>query len=183
MSRKNCWTTDQIQYTKRPAVCSEIQNHCSAWAVQYTGRMKLYLDNSFLNRPFDDPLIGINKDEGSVLFNVIRHAQEKKIKLVRSAMIDFENMANEIAARKSFVESVMNLAVIHQNISDSIVSRAQTIVEEYHLQPLDAVHIASAEAARVDFFITCDYTVLKRYRGTLRIITPLHFKQHYANNH
>jgi len=32
--------------------------------------MKLYLDNSFLNRPFDDPLVGMNKDEGSVLFNL-----------------------------------------------------------------------------------------------------------------
>jgi hypothetical protein len=46
-----------------------------------------------------------------------------------------------------------------------------------------AVHLASAEAAQVDFFITCDYTVSKRYRGTLHIITPLQFQQHYENHH
>jgi len=51
------------------------------------------------------------------------------------------------------------------------------------LQPLDAVHLASAEAAQVDFFITCDYTVSKRYRGMLHIITPLQFQQHYENHH
>jgi predicted nucleic acid-binding protein len=145
--------------------------------------MKLYLDNSFLNRPFDDPLVGMNNNEGSVLFDIIRLAKEGKLQLVRSAMIGFENAVNEIAARKSFVESVMHLAATYQNLNDSIVRSAQTIVQQYHLQPLDAVHIASAEAAQVDFFITCDYTVLKRYQGTLHIITPLQFWQHYENNH
>ena len=77
----------------------------------------------------------------------------------------------------------MNLADTYQNFSDSIVQRAQAIVQEYQLQPLDAVHLASAEAAQVDFFITCDYTVLKRYRGTLHIITPLQFQQYYENYH
>jgi predicted nucleic acid-binding protein len=145
--------------------------------------VKLYLDNSFLNRPFDDPLAGMNTKEGSVLFDIIQLAKEGKVQLVRSAMVEVENAANEIAARKSFVASVMNLSAIYQNLNDSIVHRAQTIVQEYRLQPLDAVHIASAEAAQVDFFITCDYTVLKRYRGTLHIITPLQFQQRYENNH
>jgi predicted nucleic acid-binding protein len=145
--------------------------------------VKLYLDNSFLNRPFDDPQVGMNKDEGSVLFAIIRLAKEGRIQLVRSAMNEVENTANEIVARKSFVESVMHLAAVYQNLSGSIVLRAQTIVHEYRLQPLDAAHLASAEAAQVDFFITCDYTVLKRYRGTLQIVTPLQFQQHYENNH
>jgi hypothetical protein len=43
--------------------------------------------------------------------------------------------------------------------------------------------MASAEVAQVDFFITCDYTVLKRYQGTLHIVTPLQFQHHYENNH
>ena len=145
--------------------------------------MKLYLDNSFLNRPFDDPLAGMNRNEGEVLFEIIRLSKEGKIQLVHSAIIEVENAANEITARKSFVDSVMNLADTYQNLSDSIVQRAETIVQEYQLQPLDAVHLASAEAAQVDFFITCDYTVLKHYRGTLPIVTPLQFQQHYENHH
>jgi predicted nucleic acid-binding protein len=145
--------------------------------------MKLYLDNSFLNRPFDDPLAGMNGKEGAVLFDIIRLAREGTVELVGSAMIEVENAANEIAARKSFVDSVMNLAAAYQHLTDNIVSRAQTIVQEDRLQPLDAVHLASAEAAQVDFFITCDYTVLKRYQGTLRIVAPLEFQQHYENHH
>jgi predicted nucleic acid-binding protein len=145
--------------------------------------MKLYLDSSFLNRPFDDPLAGMNRKEGEVLFDIIRLSREGKIQLVHSAMIDVENAANEITARKSFLDSVMHLADTYQNLSDSIVQHAQTIVQEYQLQPLDAVHLASAEATQVDFFITCDYTVLKHYRGTLHIVTPLQFQQHYENHH
>ncbi len=145
--------------------------------------MKLYLDNSFLNRPFDDPLAGMNTKEGSVLFDIIRLAKEGRVQLVSSAMNEVENAANEITARKSFAASVMHLATTYQNLSDSIVRRAQTIVQEYRLQPLDAVHLASAEAAQVDFFITCDYTMLKRYQGTLHIVSPLQFKQQYENNH
>jgi predicted nucleic acid-binding protein len=145
--------------------------------------MKLYLDNSFLNRPFDDPLAGMNRKEGEVLFDIIRLAKEDKVQLIRSAMIEVENAANEITARKSFVHSAMNLTDTYQNLSDGIVQRAQTIVQEYQLQPLDAVHLASAEAAQVDFFITCDYTMLKHYRGTLRILTPLQFQRHYENHH
>jgi len=145
--------------------------------------MKLYLDNSFLNRPFDDPLVGMNSKESAVLFDIIRLAKEGRVQLVRSAIIEVENAANEIAARKSFVDSVMNLAAAYQHLTDSLVHRAETIVQENRLQPLDAVHLASAEAAQVDFFITCDYTVLKRYQGTLRIIAPLEFQQHYENHH
>jgi len=145
--------------------------------------MKLYFDNSFLNRPFDDPLAGMNSKESAVLFGIIRFAKEGKVELVHSAMIELENTANDIAARKSFVASVMHLAALYQNLTDDIVRRAQAIVQAYRLQAIDAVHIASAEAAQVDYFITCDYTVLKRYKGTLRIVTPLAFQKHYENHH
>jgi predicted nucleic acid-binding protein len=145
--------------------------------------MKIYLDNSFLNRPFDDPLAGMNSKEGAVLYDIIRLTREGKVQLVNSTIVEVENAANEIAARKTFVASVMRLSASYQNLNDSIVDRAEKIVREYQLQPLDAVHLASAEATQVDFFITCDYTVSKRYRGTLHIITPLQFQQHYENHH
>jgi predicted nucleic acid-binding protein len=129
------------------------------------------------------PLAGMNTKEGAVLFDTMRFAKEGQVELGHSAMIELENAANEIAARKSFVESVMHVAAAFQNLSGDIVQRAQAIVQSYGLQALDAVHIASAEAAQVDFFITFDYTVLKRYGGTLRIITPLMFEQEYENHH
>jgi predicted nucleic acid-binding protein len=144
--------------------------------------MKLYLDNSFLNRPFDDPRAGMNSQEGAVLYEIIRLTKEGKVQLVNSTIVEVENAANEIAARKTFVASVMYLSASYQSLNDSIVDRVEKLVREYHLQPLDAVHLASAEAAQVDFFITCDYTVSKRYRGMLHIITPLQFQQHYENH-
>ena len=109
--------------------------------------MKLYLDNSFLNRPFDDPLAGMNTKEGAVLFDIIRFAKEGKVELVHSAMIELENTANDIAARKSFVASVTHLAAAFQNLSDDIVRRAQELATQ-RLEQLDQASYGPPDTSR-----------------------------------
>lgn len=46
---------------------------------------------------------------------------------------------------------------------------------------IDALHLAAAEAADVDFFITCDYNIIKKYKGNLKVIRPLDFLKLYEN--
>ena len=152
----------------------------------YSGEVKLYLDNSFLNRFFDDPLISLNKVEGEVLLWVIDLIQHEKAMLVHSPIIENENSTNPFPDRKSFVAGVMRLATVYQDIDDGIEARAATLVEEMHVQPVDAAHLAAAEAAQVDYFITCDYAVIKRYQGGIKVVSPLSFiydYQHDDKNH
>ena len=145
--------------------------------------MKIYLDNSFLNRPFDDPSIEANKLEGDILFSLVRLAEKGTVQVAHSSIIAYENSVNPISERKIFVEEVMTKSTVYQNIDSDILERAAAISHDFSIKPLDSLHIATAEAAHVDFFITCDYTLPKRYKGSLRVITPIDFLKYYENNH
>lgn len=56
--------------------------------------MIIYLDNSFLNRPFDDPEIGTNKLEAEILSLIVKLASKNKVNIVNSSVIEYENSLN-----------------------------------------------------------------------------------------
>ncbi|MCH8295623.1 PIN domain-containing protein [Candidatus Poribacteria bacterium] len=145
--------------------------------------MKLYLDNSFLNRPFDDPSIANNKLEAGALFVVIDWVKQGKAQLVNSAVIEYENSLNPFSDRKEFVDFVVKLAVQYQKFSPRITEKAHTIANQFRLEPMDALHIASAETAKVDFFVTSDYALFRKYKGEVNVITPLSALQKYDDSH
>lgn len=141
--------------------------------------MLLYLDNSFLNRPFDDPEVGTNKLEGEILPLVIKLANKGKIDLINSSIIDYENSLNLSPERKIFVAEVLKQAKIYQNVDEHIRKQAEKLVQTINISPIDALHLASAEAANADVFITCDYGILKKYKGKVKATTPLEFVSYY----
>lgn len=145
--------------------------------------MKLYLDNSFLNRPFDNLSLGLNKFEAGVLLFIIQLARKRDVRLVDSAMIRYENSLNPFPERKRFVIKIMELTLEDVNYSEEIRERSMVLENEYNLAPYDARHIACAEAAKVDYFITCDYTLPKKYRGDISVVTPLTFIDTYGNRY
>lgn len=144
--------------------------------------MKLYLDNSFLNRFFDDPSIGTNKLEREILLRVLNQAHTGDFHLVNSAVIAFENARNPFPQRKQFVEQVMKSAPMFQTYTEAAEKRAEELVATCKLSVYDAQHIAVAETAQVDFFLTCDYDLVKKYQGTLNVMTPATFA-HYYDQH
>lgn len=154
--------------------------------------MVIYLDNSFLNRPFDDPDKGINKLESELLSLVFKLANEGKVDMVNSSVIKYENSLNPIPERKVFVEEIIKQAKIHQNVDEDIRDRAENLAQITGLSPIDALHLASAESANADVFITCDYDIIKQYKrsfpllrkrkGKVKVITPLEFIQYYEHS-
>lgn len=145
--------------------------------------MKIYLDNSFLNRPFDELSTGLNRLEADALFFILECIQKDRLDLVHSAVIEYENSLNPVPERKSFVDEIMKTAVVYRNLDDTIRRRAMHIRKTLHVGSIDALHLACAEAASVDFFLTCDYTLIKRYKGDIRAISPLEFMHHYEECH
>lgn len=137
--------------------------------------MKLYLDNSFLNRPFDDPNISLHRLESEILLFTLETIKSGMDTLVNSAVIEYENSLNPFPERKIFVAEVLKLAKVYQNVNERIKIEAAVMKNRAGLAAIDALHLTVAWAARVDYFVTCDYTVLKRYRGELRVVTPLKF--------
>lgn len=144
--------------------------------------MLVYLDNSFLNRPFDNPEIGTNKLEGEILSLVIKLVEEGRVKMVNSSVIEYENSLNTIPERRIFVQEVLKETKIYQNIDENIRKQAENIVKTNKISAIDALHLASAENSKADVFITCDYDIIKKYKGKVKAITPLEFIQNYERS-
>ena len=144
--------------------------------------MVLYLDNSFLNRPFDNPDIESHRLEAEILFFILELNREGKISFVNSSAITYENSLNPFEDRRVFVEESLKHASIYQNLNEQIRIRSMQLVEKMKLSSIDSLHLATAEHAGVDFFITCDYNLIRRYKGDVQVVTPLQFLTSYENN-
>jgi len=148
----------------------------------YSGEVKLYLDNSFLNRFFDDHALGENKLERDILLRVLDQVHTGDIQLVNSSVIEFENARNPFAQRKQFVEQVMKSAPMFQSYTEAAAERVKELGDVCKLSLYDARHIAVAETAQVDFFLTCDYDLVKKYQGTMNVMTPTMFANNYEQH-
>jgi hypothetical protein len=169
--------------TGSPLQCVSLPRSGKSCWFSYSGEVKLYLDNSFLNRFFDDLALGDNKLERDILLRVLDQVHAGAIHLVNSSVIAFENARNPFPERKQFVEEVMKTASMFQSYTEETGPRVQELVDACKLSLYDARHIAVAEAAQVDFFLTCDYDLVKKYQGSLNVIAPITFASNYDQHH
>lgn len=137
--------------------------------------MKIYLDNSVYNRPFDNqtqPRIWIETLSLSLILQLIG---SKEVELVSSSIVAYENVQNPFPDRREWTDSCLKLAKYNQTLNEDIRKRARGL-ENHGLDPMDALHVACAEAAQVDYFVTCDDRISKRYKtGKMRVLNPVQF--------
>ena len=81
--------------------------------------------------------------------------------------------------RREYVGTYLGLAASLVEVNPVLLQRAREI-EKQGIAPLDALHLASAEKGRAEWFVTCDDRILKRARqGKLdvrpRVGTPIEF--------
>ena len=77
----------------------------------------------------------------------------------------------------------MASASIFQSYTEAAVERVKEPVDACKLSLYDARHIAVAEVVQVDFFLTCDYDLIKKYQGTMHVMTPATFATYYDQHH
>lgn len=58
---------------------------------------------------------------------------------------------------------------------------AKSLMQELQLDSIDSLHLATAAYSKVDLFITCDYNLVKKYKGNLKVIKPTDFLNYYEN--
>ena len=136
--------------------------------------MRVYLDNSALNRIFDDqsqPRIFMEANAMEVVFLMI---EDGSIGLVSSAVSEFENDQSPYAERRSFIGQVLARACERLELTDAVNLRAHQIAA-MGCKAIDALHLASAEALMADVFMTCDDRILKRYKGAMKPLSPADF--------
>ena len=122
----------------------------------------VYLDTSVYNRPFDDqkqPRIWLETLAFSIILQMIEQGEAL---LVSSSVVEYETSRNPHAERRAWVRKIGRLAQWKLKVDRDTRNRAQ-MLEEGGIKAMDALHIACAEQAKVDFFITCDDRLIRAY--------------------
>ena len=123
--------------------------------------MKIYLDTCSIHRPLDSKnQIRIILEADAVL-GIIALCESGEIELVSSETLLYEAKRNPNPVRRQYALAVLEIANTVVQINDIIEQRARLFVAA-GIKPLDALHLASAEAAEVDYLCTCDDRFLKK---------------------
>lgn len=140
--------------------------------------MKVYLDNCCYNRPYDDQsYLRISFESQAKLF--VQHLiREKKLDLVTSYVLDYENSRNPHATRRDTIADFFNNAVeyVGPENNDKILSIAKEI-QATGVKTADSCHVACAEFANCDYFLTTDDRILKYKSDKVTILNPIQFIQ------
>ena len=150
-------------------ICIALQSSCEA-----EDGLRVYLDTSVLNRPFDDqtqPRVWL---ETQAFVVVLQMVEAGTVELASSSALRYENSRNPFPLRRSWVSRCLALARQQRQVDELTSARAAEL-EAGGLQAIDALHIACAEAASSDYFLTCDDAVVRRYRGQVKVSNPVDF--------
>lgn len=125
--------------------------------------MLLYLDLNCFNRPFNDQSQARIARETEAVYAILQRIVDGADELVWSDILDIENSQHPIRDRSVEIAQWAGRAAEHVIVSEDVIQRAQVLIQG-GLDPLDAAHVACAEAAGCERFLTCDDRLLRRAR-------------------
>lgn len=139
--------------------------------------MKERLDNCCYNRPYDDQSqIRIYLETQAKL-----HIQEliklRRVELVTSYMLEYENGKNRFMQKKRTIENFMNDNESYYvgNERDEMIAKMAEPIMRTGVKEKDAFHVACAIYAKCDYFITTDDRLLKFHTEQISLVTPGEF--------
>lgn len=138
--------------------------------------MKVYLDTCSLQRPLDDQTQLRIRLETEAVLGLITLIENGVLELVSSEVLLYECRRNANPIRQRSAQAILAQARHFVPVTPGIQARAQQL-NVNGLMPLDALHVAAAEAAQADYFCTCDDKLLRKARqlGVLipKPVTPI----------
>ncbi len=138
--------------------------------------MKIYLDNCCLQRPLDDRSQLRVQLEAEAILAVLTFCENQEIQLVSSDVLEFEKDKNPHPQRKAYVEEILANAPVFVELNEKIVQRGKEL-EKVGFKGVDALHLACAESAQVDYFCSCDERLLRRAKTLqvvrVKVVSPL----------
>lgn len=139
--------------------------------------MKLYLDMCTLKRPFDDQTQERIASETHAVLGIMGRIERGLDSMVWSSALTLENDADPDPEPRIEVAKYAG----HAAGSPSLTPQVEKRIREFTaagLRPLDAAHLAFAEAAVCDVLITCDDRFAGRAGRTgclIRVLTPVKY--------
>lgn len=142
-------------------------------------RVKVYLDTSVYNRPFDDQSQSRVRLEAEAFLSILEKVVSGVISIIGSSTLLYENSRNPFAERKERVASYLALSSKVIVSSDAVKKRALSI-ERFGVAPLDALHLACAETGGAEYFVTSDDDIIKKAKKDqtmvkIAVCNPLEF--------
>jgi hypothetical protein len=125
------------------------------------GAMKVYLDVSCLNRPFDDqsqPRIRLESAAVTIILDGIDTGRWEQVSS-RMAELELSAMSDDVHRRRV----LQLLPKSRIELTSAIFDRARKLIG-LGLHAADAVHVSAAETLKADVLLTCDDRLLLRCR-------------------
>lgn len=122
--------------------------------------MKIYLDACCLNRPFDDqrqPRVRLEAEAISLILQKLHHHEWEWI---GSEILVYELSQTIDVERRERLLLLAGKSHHIVEITEEILKRAEKL-ETSGFDSYDAIHLASAEQAKVDVFLTTDEGIQK----------------------
>lgn len=145
--------------------------------------MRLYFDTCSLQRPLDDRIQTRIVLEAEAMLALLAYCERGHADLIVSDMVVFESNNNPHPQKRQFVTAIIHQAQEHVALTAAIEQRAITF-EQLGIKAVDALHLALAEAAQVDYFCTCDDRFYRRALDMtdlqIKIRRPLDLAQEIA---
>jgi predicted nucleic acid-binding protein len=140
--------------------------------------MRVYLDACCLQRPLDDrsqPRVNI---EAEAVLTILRLVENGGLELISSDALEFEVERTPDSQRRGAAKEILKLASETIRLDDNIETDAGAFVES-GFKPLDALHLAFASHAEVEYLCTCDDKFRKKAKRVkslkVAVVAPLEF--------
>ena len=138
--------------------------------------MKIYLDICAIQRPLDSATHLRVALEAEAVLGILALCEAGQVEIVSSDALVYETEQNPWPLRKEHALAVLSRAVEFIHLTETIEKRAQDL-NARGFKPLDALHLAMAEAGNVDYFCTCDDRLLRKAKRMkdlqAKVVSPL----------
>jgi predicted nucleic acid-binding protein len=146
--------------------------------------MRLYIDLSCFNRPFDDQSQERIRIETEAVLFVLTRIVERKDTLLWSWVMSFENDKHPRRDRRDEIAVWEARSERSIDISELLQVRAREIAR-MGIPALDAAHLAAAETGGADIVLTCDDLMIRRAVRlglALRVLNPVAYSKEVTGN-
>ncbi|MBV9759062.1 MAG: PIN domain-containing protein [Acidobacteriaceae bacterium] len=147
--------------------------------------MKIYFDACCVNRLTDDQTQERVVREGEAIEELIGLATSGGDVWVGSVVVEAEIARNPDAERRADAQALLEFVKQVVRLDDGIVARARKL-QGTGFSEFDALHIACAESAQVDVFLTTDDRLLRGANRlnrelAVRVLNPVSFLEEVKN--
>jgi len=142
------------------------------------------MDVCCLSRPFDDLTQSRVYLEAEAVLSIISRCEHGEWTLLSSGTIDFEIAQITNIEVQEQINTLYASASEHINITEEVIDRAKDF-QALNIKHFDSLHMALAEGANANIFLTTDDRLVKRAQNTdtrTRVSNPVIWLMEVTDN-